>query len=188
MIKRKLMHPGLRLALALLMASVMAAAALAAEIPLTALVLPEGKSLTVNFAPTKRAPAKATMAAALKFEKGQAAIDLKFELMEPAVLFGGDISAYVLWAVTSDGLAENLGEVLVDRKECSGTQSYSTGKKIFALMVTGEPLAVVTRPTDVVLFTSGQVPAKTGGQHAVQVQRVRHGSQAGAREHRRDPV
>ena len=110
MTKRRLMHPGLRLALALLMLSVMAAAALAAEIQLTALVLPEGKSLDVKFVPTKRAPAKATMAAVLKFEKGQASIDLKFDLMEPAVLFGGDISAYVLWAVTSDGLTENLGE------------------------------------------------------------------------------
>ncbi len=162
MIKTRLMRPGLKPALALLMLCV-TAAALSAEVKLTALVLPEGKTVTVKFVPTKRAPAKAAIEAALKYEKGQAAIDLKFTLMEPAVLFGGDISAYVLWAVTSDGLTENLGEVVVDRKECSGEQIYKTGKKIFALMVTGEPLAVVTRPTDVILFTSGTVPAKTAG-------------------------
>jgi outer membrane protein OmpA-like peptidoglycan-associated protein len=162
MIKAKSTHRGLRLALALLILS-MTVATLSAEIQLTALVLPEGKSLDVKFVPTKRAPAKATMAAVLKYEKGQAAVELKYEMMEPAVLFGGDISAYVLWAVTSDGLTENLGEVLVDRKECSGTQSYSTGKKIFALMVTAEPLAVVTRPTEVVLFTSGPAPSKQAG-------------------------
>jgi len=157
--KARFKHTGLRLALALLMLSVIAAT-LSAEIQLTALVLPEGKDLDVKFIPTNRAPAKATMEAVLKFEKGMAAVNLKFDKMEPAVLFGGDISAYVLWAVTSDGLTENLGELLVDRKECSGAQIYSTGKKIFALMVTGEPLAVVNRPTDLVLFTSGQVPPK----------------------------
>ena len=134
------------------------AAGLQAEIQLTALQLPEGKGVDVTFTPTERAPAKATMKADLKFEKGQARIELSLSKMEPAVLFGGDISAYVLWAVTSDGVTENLGEVLIDRRECSASREYSTGKKIFALMVTAEPLAVVNRPTDLVLFTSD--PAK----------------------------
>ncbi len=132
----------------------------AAEVQLTALQLPEGKGVDVKFTKTNRAPAKALMQANLKYEKGQAAIELKFEKMEPAVLFGGDVSAYVLWAVTSDGVAENLGEVLVDQKECSASRNYSTGKKIFALMVTAEPLAVVGKPSDLVMFTSNQVKDK----------------------------
>ena len=94
-------------------------------------------------APFTAARVQATMAAALKYEKGQASVELKYEMMEPAVLFGGDISAYVLWAVTSDGLTENLGEVQVDEKEFSASRKYSSGKKIFALMVTAEPLAVM---------------------------------------------
>jgi len=136
----------------------LAAAVAAAEVELTALQLPEGKGLDVKFTQTERAPAKAKMEANLKFAKGQASIELKFDKMEPAVLFAGDISAYVLWAVTSDGMTENLGEVYVDRKECSGSPRYTTGKKIFALMVTAEPMAMVSQPTDLVLFTSGQVP------------------------------
>jgi outer membrane protein OmpA-like peptidoglycan-associated protein len=136
------------------------AAFVAAEVQLTALQLPEGKGVDVKFTQTNRTPAKALMEANLKYEKGQAAIELKFEKMEPAVLFGGDISAYVLWAVTSDGTVENLGEVLVDQKECSASRNYSTGKKIFALMVTAEPLAVVSKPTNLVMFTSNQVKDK----------------------------
>ncbi len=144
----------------LLLALAALAAFAAAEVQLTALQLPEGKGVDVKFTKTNRAPAKALMEANLKYEKGQAAIELKFEKMEPAVLFGGDVSAYVLWAVTSDGVAENLGEVLVDQKECSATRTYSTGKKIFALMVTAEPLAVVAKPSDLVMFTSNQVKDK----------------------------
>ena len=93
------------------------AAFAAAEVQLTALQLPEGKGVDVTFTKTDRAPAKSMMQANLKYEKGQATIELKFEKMEPAVLFAGDISAYVLWAVTSDGTVENLGEVQIDEKE-----------------------------------------------------------------------
>jgi outer membrane protein OmpA-like peptidoglycan-associated protein len=136
----------------LLAAPVLAAAA---EVQLTALTLQAGTSIDVGFAKTKRAPNKAAMQASLSFANGQASIKLMFQKMEPAVLFAGDISAYVLWAVTLDGSAENLGEVVVDKKNASGSQQHFTGKRIFALMVTAEPFSTVNHPTDLVLFTSG---------------------------------
>jgi outer membrane protein OmpA-like peptidoglycan-associated protein len=77
--------------------------------------------------------------------------------MEPAVLFAGDITAYVLWAVTPDGTAENLGEVIADKKSASGSLQAYTGKKTFALMVTAEPFATVMRPTELVIFVAGGV-------------------------------
>jgi outer membrane protein OmpA-like peptidoglycan-associated protein len=129
----------------------------AAEIPLTALLVPDGKSVELNFMRTPRAPGKAAMNATIQMEKPQASIELRFDKMEPAVLFAGDISAYVLWAVAIDGTVDNLGEVFVDRKNCSGTQPFYTTRKIFALMVTAEPYAASNRPTEVVLFTSGGV-------------------------------
>ncbi len=128
-----------------------------AEIQLRTMVLPEGRSVDVRFVRMDRAPARATMQASLKYERGQATINLSIRRMEPAVLFAGDISAYVLWAVTSDGIVENLGEVLVDRKGFSGSQQFSTGKKIFALLVTAEPLAVAERPTELPIFISDTV-------------------------------
>lgn len=127
-----------------------------AEIKLTALTLQAGKTVQIGFAKTFRTPSRAAMQATLTFDKGQASVSLKYEKMEPAVLFAGDISAYVLWAVTPDGTTENLGEVVADKKSSLGMVQVYTGKKTFALMVTAEPFATVTRPTELVVFVSGE--------------------------------
>jgi len=97
------------------------------------------------------------MQGSLLYDNGKTAVKLDFQKMEPAILFAGDISAFVLWAVTLDGSAENLGEVIADKKNASGSLQGYTGKKVFALMVTAEPFATVTRPTELVLFVSGEV-------------------------------
>ena len=128
-----------------------------AEVKLTALTLQAGKTFDVNFAKTFRAPSQASMQATLLYDNGQASVKLSFQKMEPAVLFAGDIAAFVLWAVTLDGSVENLGEVIADKKSASGSVQGFTGKKVFALMVTAEPFATVTRPTELVVFVSGEV-------------------------------
>jgi len=142
------------LTLAVLLAS---SALTAAEVRLTALTLQSGKTFELNFARTSRAPSAASMQAVIGFDNGQASIKASYKKLEPAVLFAGDITAYVLWAVMPDGTVENLGEVVADKKSASGSLQGYTGKKTFALMVTAEPFATVTRPTDLVMFVSGQV-------------------------------
>ena len=129
----------------------------AAEIQLTALSLQAGKPVDINFAKTSRAPSQAAMQATLLYDNGKAAVKLSYQKMEPAVLFSGDISAFVLWAVTIDGTVENLGEVVADKKSASGSLQGYTGKRVFALMVTAEPFATVTRPTELVIFVSGEI-------------------------------
>jgi outer membrane protein OmpA-like peptidoglycan-associated protein len=141
-------------ALAVLIAS---SALAGAEVKLTALTLQGGKTIDLNFSRTSRAPSQAAMQATLLYDNGQASVKLSYQKMEPAVLFAGDISAFVLWAVTLDGSAENLGEVIADKKNASGSLQGYTGKKVFALMVTAEPFATVTRPTELVLFVSGEI-------------------------------
>ncbi len=143
-------------ALVLIVLTAVSAAA-AAEVSLTALTLQPGKTFGIGFARTGRAPSAASMDATLGFDNGQASIKLNYKKMEPAVLFAGDIAAYVLWAVVPDGTVENLGEVIADKKSASGALQAYTGKKTFALMVTAEPFATVTRPTELVMFVSGQV-------------------------------
>lgn len=138
----------------------LASLAAAAEVQLTALTLQTGKPYDIAFSKTSRAPARASMQASLLHDSGQTSIKLTFDRMEPAILFAGDISAYVLWAVTIDGTAENLGEVVIDRKSASGTQPFTTNRRVLALMVTAEPFATVAKPTEVVLFTSGGLQAK----------------------------
>jgi outer membrane protein OmpA-like peptidoglycan-associated protein len=142
------------LVLAILLTS---SALAAAEVQLTALQVPTGQSFDIAFNRTSRAPSKAELRASIIFEKRQGSILLSFQKMEPAILFSGDITSYVLWAVGVDGTADNLGEVPIDRKSCSGSQQYYASKKIFALMMTAEPVAGVSRPSVLVLFTSGEL-------------------------------
>jgi outer membrane protein OmpA-like peptidoglycan-associated protein len=145
------------LALAFLLTSSVLAMAAA---DLTAILLPDKKSIKVDFVRSDRAPIKAAMKASIKYRNGQASINLSLYKMEPAVLFGGGFSAYVLWAVSPDGVVENMGEVLVDEMNFNGSQKFSTGKKMFALMVTAERLAVAGRPSEILLFTSGATKTK----------------------------
>ena len=139
-------------------------AVLATSPELTSVAWPEKQNVSIVFAKMDTAPTKAKLKGDVKYEAGQAKISLSFSNMEPAVLFGGDIAAYVVWAVNSSAAPENLGELIVTKKGQSGSQEYSTAKKDFALMVTAEPFYLVGRPFDLVLFTSApKDPKKTPG-------------------------
>jgi hypothetical protein len=78
-------------------------------------------------------------------QQGQAVISLKFRDMKPAILYGGDVTSYVLWAVNREGGFENLGELWV--RTADDELEFSTGMKSFALMVTAEA------------YTAGRSPA-----------------------------
>src|SRR5512138_2179143 len=129
----------------------------AAEVRLTALTLQAGKTFTVNFSKSARTPSGASLQATVGYDNGQASVLAEFRKLEPAVLFAGDIAAYVLWAVQPDGTVENLGEIVADKKSASGSLQAYTGKRTFALMVTAEPFATVSHPTELVMFVSGEV-------------------------------
>jgi len=137
-----------------------AGVALAGDVNLTAVTFPDKASIDVPLARTTATPAKARAEASVKFAGGQARVKLSYKAMEPAILFGGDISSYVVWAVTRDGVAENLGELVVSESNDSGSQEYSTGKKQFALMITAEPYDLVAKPAALVLFTSAAADAR----------------------------
>lgn len=126
--------------------------AAAAEVTLHAVQFPD-RSVDVPFVSSGRAPAAALLEAQVRPEGAQTRVSLSWKRMRPALLFGGDVACYVLWAVTKDGVAENLGEVFVSGE--SGSATYSTGKKVFGLLMTAEPFPGVTRPADVVVFASG---------------------------------
>ena len=124
----------------------------AAQMSLNAVTFPEGRSIDLAFKGTSAAPSVAKLDASVEAAGTQTRIELSWRKMQPALLFGGEITSYVLWSVTKDGVAENLGEVVVS--DPSGDATFQSGRKEFALMLTGEPFPGVTRPTDVVLFTN----------------------------------
>jgi outer membrane protein OmpA-like peptidoglycan-associated protein len=81
---------------------------------------------------------------------GATKIDVHVNKLTPANQFGPEYLTYVLWAVTPEGRAENLGELAL-----SGDHSNllaSTSLQVFGLIVTAEPYFAVTQPSDVVVM------------------------------------
>ncbi len=88
----------------------------ATDMTLQQVTFPERNQIEVPFARDSKAP-EATLTADVDFREGQASASLKYRDMKPAILFGGDVTCYVLWAVTPDGTADNLGEALGAERE-----------------------------------------------------------------------
>ena len=83
-------------------------------------------------------------------EKGYIEIDARFRQMQPATRFGSEYLTYVLWAITPEGRAKNLGEVQIDDKDAR--VQVTTELQAFALIMTAEPYFAVTQPSDVVVM------------------------------------
>ena len=76
--------------------------------------------------------------------------------LKPAYLIGKDFLTYVLWAVSVDGRAANLGEITFDGPNAVSV-NVTTPYQTFWLMVTAEPDYAVTDPSSyVVLYSVGQ--------------------------------
>jgi len=149
----------LRLAAASALALCAAArAAAATEAQLNIVQYPEKRTVTVPFTATSRAPAGASLEADVKIKDGQARVEISFRKMQPAVLFGGNVTSYVLWAVSRAGIVQNLGELWTPEE--SGSARFQTGLKEFAMFVTAEPLPGIWRPSDMAVFWSGPTKSR----------------------------
>jgi len=80
-------------------------------------------------------------------------MEVKFNVknLPSARSFGSLYLTYVLWAITPDGHAANLGEVVVDS---NGNYSgdVTTDLQAFGLIITAEPYFAVAQPSDVVVM------------------------------------
>ncbi|MGH9366087.1 MAG: OmpA family protein [Thermoanaerobaculia bacterium] len=132
--------------------------AAATELTLNVVQYPDKRGVEVPFTATSRAPVGASLEADVNHKEGQARIDVSYQKMQPAVLFGGNVTAYVLWAVSGAGIVENLGELWVSGENGSGR--FQTGMKEFALFVSAEPVAGIWRPSDMVVFWSGPTQSR----------------------------
>jgi outer membrane protein OmpA-like peptidoglycan-associated protein len=88
--------------------------------------------------------------AKVESKKGYSEIEVEFDELQPANRFGPEFLTYVLWAITPEGRATNLGEVILDGSE--GKMNVSTELQSFALIVTAEPYFAVSQPSDVVVM------------------------------------
>ena len=110
---------------------------------------PRSGDTKVDFAGTTLLP-EARGYANVSGEKGYIEIDARFEKLQPATRFGPEYLTYVLWAITPEGRATNLGEVQVDDDDAR--IEVTTELQAFGMIVTAEPYFAVTQPSDVVVI------------------------------------
>ena len=81
---------------------------------------------------------------------GRLAVDANFEHVRPARDFGPEYLTYVLWAITPEGRASNLGELVLDNGKAH--LKVTTDLQSFGMIVTAEPYFAVTRPSNLVVL------------------------------------
>ncbi len=108
-----------------------------------------GGATKIDFLGTPLLP-KAHGEAKVESKQGYIEIEVEFRNLQPATAYGAEYLTYVMWAITPEGRATNLGEVLLN-----GTNSkldVTTELQSFGLIVTAEPYFAVTQPSDVVVM------------------------------------
>ena len=89
--------------------------------------------------------------AKVRSKRGTMEVEAEFGNLQSPTTFGAEYLTYVLWAISPDGHAANLGEVLIGgnyRSKLTATTSFQS----FALIVTAEPYFAVRQPSNVVVL------------------------------------
>jgi outer membrane protein OmpA-like peptidoglycan-associated protein len=104
--------------------------------------------------------------AKVRSKRGTMEVEAEFGNMQSPTTFGTEYLTYVLWAISPEGRAVNLGEVLVggnDRSKLTAT----TDLQAFALIVTAEPYFAVRQPSNAVVLENVVLPETKGTSEAV---------------------
>ena len=83
-------------------------------------------------------------------KKSSVEIDVKFDNLDEPTRFGLEYLTYVLWAVSQQGRAVNLGELVLDHG--SSHLKAIVDLPTFGMIVTAEPYFAVTQPGNVVVM------------------------------------
>jgi outer membrane protein OmpA-like peptidoglycan-associated protein len=110
---------------------------------------PNNTSSRIDFNPTPLLP-YAKGQAKVENKKGVITIDAELEKMTPANTLGPEFLTYVLWAITPEGRASNLGEFQLNGDKSK--LSVTTQLPNFALIVTAEPYFAVTNASEEVVL------------------------------------
>src|SRR6202022_2607705 len=89
--------------------------------------------------------------AKVESKKGYIEIEVEFANLQKPTIFGNEYLTYILWAISPEGRAVNLGEVLVGDNSRSKLD-VTTDLQAFALVVTAEPYYAVRQPSNLVVL------------------------------------
>ena len=104
--------------------------------------------------------------AKVESKRGSMEIEVEFKGLDKPTSFGTEYLTYVLWAISPEGRAVNIGEVLVGDNHRSKLD-VTTDLQAFAMIVTAEPYYAVRRPSNVVIMENLIRPDTVGTSEAV---------------------
>jgi outer membrane protein OmpA-like peptidoglycan-associated protein len=125
-----------------------------------------GGSTDVDFRGTDMMP-EVTGHAKVEGKGGRLTIDAEFAHLQPVRMFGGQYLTYVLWAITPDGRAVNLGEV-VPGGNGKDKIDVTTDLQAFGMIVTAEPYYAVTHPSNKVIAENIIKPGTKGFEEPIE--------------------
>jgi outer membrane protein OmpA-like peptidoglycan-associated protein len=105
----------------------------------------------IDFVGTPLLP-RATGEAKVVSEGGSVGIDAEFKGLESPAKFGPGYAVYIVWALTPEGRANNLGQLIV--KDGKSLIRVTTKLQTFAMMVTAEPYFAVAFPSEEVVLAN----------------------------------
>jgi len=98
--------------------------------------------------------------ARVESRRGAVRIQAQFEKLEPASRFGSGFLTYVLWAISPEGRADNLGELMINGQKSK--MDVTEPMQAFAMIVTAEPYFSVSQPSEVVVMENVVRPDTVG--------------------------
>ncbi|MDZ4797324.1 MAG: OmpA family protein [Bryobacteraceae bacterium] len=108
-----------------------------------------GGETTVEFKGTAISP-QTEGRAKVEGKKGYVQVEVELSKLPSPKSFGPEYLTLVLWAITPEGRAKNLGEV-VGGSDGKTRLEVTTEMQTFGMIVTAEPYFAVTQPSDVVV-------------------------------------
>jgi|HubBroStandDraft_4_1064222.scaffolds.fasta_scaffold01719_5 outer membrane protein OmpA-like peptidoglycan-associated protein len=112
-------------------------------------------------------------------KKGLMSVDASFSKMSAAAQFGPEFLTYVVWAITPEGRASNLGELQLSGDK--GKLSVTTRLPNFAMIVTAEPYFSVSAPSEMVVLQNAPRQDTTGATIPVTATLLSRGTYSGGK-------
>jgi outer membrane protein OmpA-like peptidoglycan-associated protein len=109
-----------------------------------------GSKSRVNLAPVGQGP-QASGEAEVDAKKGVTSMDISVANMPEPTSFGAEFLTYVVWVVSPDGRASNVGELELDQSR-KGKLKATTPLQTFSLFVTAEPYFAVRQPSELLVL------------------------------------
>ncbi len=108
-----------------------------------------GGATTIDFRGTELLP-KASGEAKVESKRGYTEIEVEFDELQSPTRYGNEYLTYVLWAITPEGRATNMGELVLTGNR--GKLNVTTELQAFGMVVTAEPYYAVTQPSNLVVL------------------------------------